>query len=49
MSYIIHDKNLIDVLCGEVRELVKSETSALEEYYAHLPSDEDHDEKGKIV
>lgn len=33
MSYSIHDKNLIDVLCGEVRAIVRAETEALEKHY----------------
>ena len=33
-SYTIHDKNLIDVLCGEeIRDIVKNEAAALAEHY----------------
>lgn len=35
-SYTIHDKNLIDVLCGEVQDIVKNETEALKQHYAEM-------------
>lgn len=48
MSYAIHDKNLIDVLCGEVRQIVKDKTDALKKNY-DLISNRVRDEKEKIV